>query len=113
MTCISCELSYMSMQLRHCECKYQLCAVIYAVAQQTKSMIPESPEAREAVADPLTDPSDIWRRKGRGVVCAGVVRPVPADPALSWRVRGPGALRRLRVLLRLDFLRRVGGGCVT
>ena len=35
-----------------------------------------------------------------------------AEPALSWRVRGPGALRRLRVLLRLDLRRRcVGGGC--
>ncbi len=60
----------------------------------------------------LPEPSEAWRRCTRGVVWAGVVTPVLAEPALSWRVRGPGALRRLRVLLRLDLRRRcVGGGC--
>lgn len=74
-------------------------------------LIPESPLAREAVSEPLREPSDIWRLITRGVVWAGVVAPGPTEPALSWRVRGPGALRRLRVLLRRDLRRRVGGGC--
>lgn len=60
----------------------------------------------------LPEPSEDWRRWTRGVVWAGVVTPVPFEAALSWRVRGPGALRRLRVLLRRDLRRRcVGGGC--
>lgn len=60
----------------------------------------------------LPEPSEGWRRCTRGVVWAGVVTPVPFEAALSWRVRGPGALRRLRVLFRRDLRRRcVGGGC--
>lgn len=77
------------------------------------AFLPESPLAREAVSDPLREPSEFWRLGRRGVVWAGVVAPPPMEPALSWRVRGPGALRRLRVLLRRDLRRRVGGGCMT
>lgn len=86
---------------------------VYVAKRDKKQqlLIPESPLAREAVSEPLRDPSDIWRLGRRGVVWAGVVAPAPTEAALSWRVRGPGALRRLRVLLRRDLRRRVGGGC--
>lgn len=77
------------------------------------AVIPESPLAREAVSEPLRDPSDIWRLGRRGVVWAGVAVPAFREAAVSWRVRGPGALRRLRVLLRRDLRRRVEGGCIT
>lgn len=79
---------------------------------------PESSEARDAVSISLPEPSELLctevrRRWTRGVVCAGVAAPgaVPCELALSCRVRGPGTLRKLRVLLRRCFFRRMGGGC--
>lgn len=80
---------------------------------QSDSMVPESPLASDAVSEPLREASDMLRLSTRGVVWAGVLAPPPMEPALNWRVRGPGALRRLRLLFLRDLRRRVGGGCIT